>query len=91
MVGGTKFTVLGYKVSVFEDRETHKKTSQNNVYISVKLDDYNKDVIGCEVGVAYVSDDIYDYITKFEPNTEFTGVVTRKKGTSMQIGCVFDD
>lgn len=92
MVGGKKFTVLGYKKSVYEDQSTHQKTVTNKVFISVKLDDTSgKDVLGVEVGVVYAPDEIYNYIADYDPGAEFTGVVTRKKGQIMEIGCIFDD
>lgn len=92
MVGGKKFTVLGFTKSIFEDNNTHQKSVTNKVFISIKLDDSKgKDVTGTEVGVVYPPDDIYDYISEYDPGTEFTGVVTRKKGQIMEIGCIFDD
>lgn len=92
MIGGKKFRLIGYKKSVYEDQNTHNKTVTNKVFIEIKLDDTaGKDVEGSEVGVVYASDDIYNYIAEYVPGTEFTGVVTRKKGQIMEIGCIFDD
>lgn len=92
MIGGKKFTVLGYKKYVYEDQSTHQKSVTNKVFISVNLDDTSgKDVLGKEVGIIYASDDIYNYIAEFDAGSEFTGVITRKKGQIMEIGCIFDD
>jgi len=92
MIGGKKFKVIGFKKSVYEDQSTHNKTVTNKVFIEVKLDDAaGKDVNGAEVGVIYAPDEIYDFIAEYDAGTEFTGVVTRKKGQMMEIGCIFDD
>lgn len=92
MVGGKKFTVLGYVKSIYEDKKTHEKTVTNKVFIQIDPEYVGgKDVKGYEVGVVYPTDDIYDYVSEFDPGTEFTGVVTRKKGQIMEIGCIFDD
>ena len=90
MVGGQTFKVLGRKISVYKDPQTKEAITHYNVYIAVHLDDYNKDVDGDEVGVCDCTKDLYDYILSQKLGCTLKGVVTRKKGSIMQIGCIFD-